>query len=75
MKLDVVDIKNFSGCLVVGVIIVVKFFEFFINEYFFWVYFDIVGIVFGDILYSKGKLVIGYGICLLIYFLELIILV
>lgn len=49
LKLDVVDVCNFSGCLMVGVINVVKFLEFFMEEYFCWVYLDIVGVVFGDL--------------------------
>ena len=70
MKSDVADIKNFSGRPVAGAITAAKFLEFFTNEHPSWAHLDIAGTAFGDTPYSKGKSATGYGIRLLIHFLE-----
>ncbi|MEL7220457.1 MAG: leucyl aminopeptidase [Bacteroidota bacterium] len=70
MKSDVADIKNFSGLPIAGAISAAKFLEFFTDEHPSWAHLDIAGVAFGDVPYSGGKAATGYGIRLLIEFME-----
>lgn len=70
MKSDVADIKNFSGRPIAGAITAAKFLEFFTDEHPSWAHLDIAGTAFGDTPYGKGKAATGYGVRLLIHFLE-----
>lgn len=70
MKSDVADIKNFSGRPVAGAITAAKFLQFFTDEHPSWAHLDIAGTAFGDTPYGKGKAATGYGVRLLIHFLE-----
>ncbi len=70
MKSDVADIKNFSGKPVAGAISAAKFLEFFIDEHPSWAHLDIAGVAFGDTPYAKGKTATGYGVRLLVEFIQ-----
>lgn len=70
---DVADIKNFSGQPIAGASSAAKFLEFFTEEHPSWAHLDIAGVAFGDSDFAKGKAATGYGIRLLINFIENII--
>ena len=69
-KSDVADFKNisskpFGDCIVAG-----KFLEQFIEGHPNWAHLDIAGVAFGNVRYMKEKGATGYGVQLLIDFLE-----
>lgn len=69
-KSDVADFKNisskpFGDCIVAG-----KFLEQFIEEHPNWAHLDIAGVAFGNVDYMKDKGATGYGVQLLLDFLE-----
>ncbi|SFB72851.1 leucyl aminopeptidase family protein [Kaistella jeonii] len=69
-KSDVADFKNisskpFGDCIVAG-----KFLEQFIEGHPNWAHLDIAGVAFGNVQYMKEKGATGYGVQLLLDFLE-----
>lgn len=67
---DVADFKNisskpFGDCIVAG-----KFLEQFIEGHSSWAHLDIAGVAFGNVPYMKEKGATGYGVQLLVDFLE-----
>ena len=69
-KSDVADFKNisskpFGDCIVAG-----KFLEQFIMEHPNWAHLDIAGVAFGNVRYMKEKGATGYGVQLLVDFLQ-----
>ena len=69
-KSDVADFKNisskpFGDCIVAG-----KFLEYFIEGHQNWAHLDIAGVAFGNVQYMKEKGATGYGVQLLVDFLE-----
>ena len=69
-KSDVADFKNisskpFGDCIVAG-----KFLEQFIEGHPNWAHLDIAGVAFGNVRYMKEKGATGYGVQLLLDFLE-----
>ena len=69
-KSDVADFKNisskpFGDCIVAG-----KFLEQFIMDHPNWAHLDIAGVAFGNVRYMKEKGATGYGVQLLVDFLE-----
>ena len=67
---DVADFKNisskpFGDCIVAG-----KFLEQFIEGHSNWAHLDIAGVAFGNVQYMKEKGATGYGVQLLVVFLE-----
>ncbi len=70
MKSDVADIKNLSSSPAAGAITAAKFLEFFIEEHPAWAHMDIAGVAFGDSEFTKQKSGTGYGVRLLVEFLE-----
>ena len=70
MDSDVADIANFSGKPIAGAITAAKFLEFFTKQHPAWAHLDIAGVAFGNSGLSKHKSATGYGIRLLISFLE-----
>lgn len=67
---DVADFKNisskpFGDCIVAG-----KFLEQFIDGHPHWAHLDIAGVAFGNVMYMKEKGATGYGVQLLVDFLE-----
>ncbi|MGV4413051.1 M17 family metallopeptidase [Chryseobacterium sp. T1] len=67
---DVADYKNISLKPYGDCIVAAKFLEQFINEHPSWAHLDIAGMVFGNVNYAKEKAATGYGVQLLINFLE-----
>ena len=69
-KSDVADFKNisskpFGDCIVAG-----KFLEQFIEGHQNWAHLDIAGVAFGNVRYMKEKGATGYGVQLLVDFME-----
>ncbi len=69
-KSDVADFKNisskpFGDCIVAG-----KFLEQFIEGHDNWAHLDIAGVAFGNVRYMKEKGATGYGVQLLVDFME-----
>lgn len=69
-KSDVADFKNisskpFGDCIVAG-----KFLEQFIEGHKNWAHLDIAGVAFGNVRYMKEKGATGYGVQLLVDFME-----
>lgn len=67
---DVADFKNISMKPFGDCIVAAKFLEQFIEKHPVWAHLDIAGVAFGNVLYAKEKAATGYGVQLLIEFLE-----
>lgn len=67
---DVADVRNFSGRPIAGAIGAAKFLEFFTNNHPNWAHLDIAGVAFGDSEFTKQKSGTGFGVRLLVAFLE-----
>lgn len=67
---DVADFKNISLKPVGDCIVAAKFLEQFIEGHTSWAHLDIAGVAFGNVQYAKEKAATGYGVQLLIDFLE-----
>ena len=67
---DVADFKNISLKPVGDCIVAAKFLEQFIEGHPSWAHLDIAGVAFGNVPYAKEKAATGYGVQLLINFLE-----
>lgn len=70
IKSDIADVKNFSGKPAAGAISAAKFLEFFTDNHPSWAHLDIAGVAFSETDYSSGKSASGFGIRLLIEYLE-----
>ena len=70
MKSDVADIKNLSSAPIAGAITAAKFLEEFIDGHANWAHLDIAGVAFGDSEYGSMKSSTGYGVKLLVDWLE-----
>ena len=70
LKSDVADLKNFTGKPMAECISAAKFLENFTREHPRWAHLDIAGMAFGDAEHTKAKSATGYGIRLLLKFLE-----
>lgn len=73
LKSDVADIKNFSGNPSAGAITAAKFLEAFIEKHPAWAHMDIAGVAVGDSEFSSQKSATGFGIRLLVEYLESLI--
>ena len=67
---DVADVRNFSGVATGGSISAAKFLEAFTEKHPAWAHLDIAGMAFGSSNYTKMKSASGYGIKLLLHFIE-----
>lgn len=67
---DVADFKNISLKPVGDCIIAAKFLEQFIENHPAWAHLDIAGVSFGNVPYAKEKAATGYGVQLLLKFIE-----
>ncbi len=67
---DVADFKNISLKPVGDCIVAAKFLEQFTEGHSNWAHLDIAGVAFGNVQYAKEKAATGYGVQLLIDFLE-----
>ena len=70
MKSDIADIKNLSAAPLAGAITAAKFLEVFTNQHPRWAHLDIAGVAFGDTPYAKMKSATGWGVHLLITWIE-----
>ncbi len=67
---DVADLKNISMKPVGDCIVAAKFLENFLENNVKWAHLDIAGVAFGNTNYAKEKAATGYGVQLLIDFIE-----
>lgn len=67
---DVADFKNISLKPIGDCIVAAKFLEQFTEDHPSWAHLDIAGVAFGNVNYAKEKAATGYGVQLLIDFLE-----
>lgn len=67
---DVADFKNISMKPIGDCIIAAKFLEQFIGDHPSWAHLDIAGVAFGNVNYAKEKAATGYGVQLLLNFME-----
>jgi leucyl aminopeptidase len=67
---DVADFKNISMKPIGDCIVAAKFLEQFIENHPSWAHFDIAGVAFGNVGYAKEKAATGYGVQLLVDFIE-----
>ena len=70
IKSDVADVRNYSGRPIAGAIGAAKFLEVFTNNHPRWAHMDIAGVAFNDTEFSMQKSATGFGIRLLLDFLE-----
>jgi leucyl aminopeptidase len=70
LKSDVADLKNLAGSPIGGAINAGKFLEEFIREHEAWAHLDIAGTAFSDSEYGSMKSATGFGIRLLVDYLE-----
>lgn len=70
LQSDVADLRNYSGKPIAGAITAAKFLEAFIPDHDRWAHLDIAGVAFGDSPFTKMKAATGYGIRLLIAFMQ-----
>ena len=70
IKSDVADVKNFSGKPLAGSISAAKFLEVFTDEHPAWAHLDIAGMAFADSEFGTQKNATGFGIRLLIAYLQ-----
>lgn len=69
-KSDVADFKNISMKPIGDCIVAAKFLEQFIENHPNWAHLDIAGVAFGNVNYAKEKAATGYGVQLLLNFIE-----
>lgn len=67
---DVADFKNISMKPFGDCIVAAKFLEQFIEDHQNWAHLDIAGVAFGNVGYAKDKAATGYGVQLLLDFIE-----
>jgi len=67
---DIADIRNFSGKPLAGAITAAKFIEAFTENHKKWMHLDIAGVAFGDSPYTKMKSASGFGIQLILQYLN-----
>ncbi|QIP14569.1 leucyl aminopeptidase [Spirosoma aureum] len=70
IKSDVADLKNFSGKPIAGSISAAKFLEVFSEKHPAWAHLDIAGMAFADTEFGSQKNATGFGIRLLIDYLQ-----
>ncbi|MCX6214370.1 leucyl aminopeptidase [Spirosoma sp.] len=73
IKSDVADVKNYSGKPFAGAISAAKFLEVFSEKHPAWAHLDIAGMAFADSEFGSQKNATGFGIRLLIAYLQLIL--
>lgn len=73
LRSDVADIKNFSGSPAAGAITAAKFLEEFIEKHPAWAHMDIAGVAVSDSEFSSQKSATGFGIRLLIEYMQTLI--
>ncbi len=71
IKSDVADLKNYSGKPIAGAISAAKFLEVFSEKHPAWAHLDIAGMAFADTEFGSQKNATGFGIRLLIAYLQM----
>ena len=67
---DVADLRNYSGRPLAGAIGAAKFLEAFTDDHPQWAHLDIAGVAFNDTAFTKMNAASGFGVRLLVHFLE-----
>ncbi len=70
LKSDVADLRNFTGKPMAEAISAAKFIEHFTAAHPAWVHIDIAGTAFGDTEFGQSKTATGFGVRLLVEFIE-----
>lgn len=70
LKSDVADLRNFTGKPMAEAISAAKFLEHFTGKHPAWAHLDIAGMAFGDTEFGQTKNATGYGVRLLVEFME-----
>lgn len=70
LKSDVADLRNFTGKPMAEAISAAKFIEHFTHQHPAWAHLDIAGVAFGDTEFGQSKNATGYGVRLLVEFME-----
>jgi leucyl aminopeptidase len=70
LKSDVADLRNFTGKPMAEAISAAKFIEHFTAGHPAWAHLDIAGTAFGDTEFGQSKNATGYGVRLLVEFME-----
>lgn len=70
LKSDVADLRNFTGKPMAEAISAAKFLEHFTMAHPAWAHLDIAGVAFGDTEFGQTKNATGYGVRLLVEFME-----
>ena len=70
LKSDVADLRNFTGKPMAEAITAAKFIEQFTHAHPAWAHLDIAGMAFGDTELGQSKTATGYGVRLLVEFVE-----
>jgi leucyl aminopeptidase len=69
IKSDMADVKNYGG-RPAGAITAAKFLEKFVGKHTSWAHLDIAGVAFGDSPFSNARSATGYGLRLLVAYIE-----
>lgn len=70
LKSDVADLRNFTGKPMAEAISAAKFIEHFTAQHAAWAHIDIAGTAFGDTEFGQSKNATGFGVRLLVEFME-----
>jgi leucyl aminopeptidase len=70
LKSDIADLKNLAASPIGGAINAAKFLEVFTNDHKAWVHLDVAGTAFGDSEFGSMKSATGYGVRLLLDFIN-----
>lgn len=70
LKSDVADLRNFTGKPMAEAISAAKFLEHFTGNHPAWAHLDIAGMAFGDTEFGQSKSATGFGVRLLVEFIE-----
>lgn len=70
LKSDVADLRNFTGKPMAEAITAAKFIEHFTAQHSAWAHLDIAGTAFGDTEFGQSKNATGFGVRLLVEFVE-----
>ena len=70
LQSDIADIRNLGTKPVAGAITAAKFLETFTDDHPQWAHLDIAGVAFNDTQYTRHKAASGFGLALLLHYLE-----
>lgn len=70
LESDVADVKHYHALPIAGAINAAKFLEYFVLDKTRWMHLDIAGVAFGPTDFTKDRAATGYGVALLLAFLN-----